>query len=301
MVRVLVPASTANLGPGFDCVSLSLALHNEVTLEAGGEGLEIIVRGAGVASIPRDERNLVYRAVHLVLTHLGFSADGLTINVSCGIPPARGLGSSAAAIIGGMLAADQLCGQKLTRRQLLELAVQIEPHPDNLAPALLGGFTVAVRTSAGVECIRLEPPLDLRVAAAVPRYELRTDDARAVLPVTVTHADAVYNVGRAALLVAGMAAGDSSLLKTAMKDRLHHPYRAQLVPGLMDVFQAATNAGALGVSLSGAGPTIVALCRGSADTVAESMCRAFERNSIDADPLVLEVDRSGAILLEETG
>ncbi len=300
-VRVQVPATTANLGPGFDCLSLALGLYNEVTIESVEGGLEVVVEGTGSPSIPKDERNMVYRAARLVMARLGVSVDGFKIRVLCRIPPARGLGSSATAIVGGMLAANVLYGQELTRHEILELAGQLEPHPDNLAPALFGGFTVAVRTGDSVDCVCLKPPPGLRVAAAVPRYELSTDDARAVLPATVSHADAVFNVGRTALLVAGMAADKDKLFKAAMKDRLHHPYRAVLVPGLEEVLDAATEAGALGACLSGAGPTVVALCRENEQTIAEAMCRAFRENRIEADPLVLDVDRSGATLVEETG
>ncbi len=300
MVRVRVPAGTANLGPGFDCLSLSLALYNEVVLERAGEGLEIVVTGAWSRGIPTDESNIVYRAAALVFQRLGVVVKGLRIRLVCRIPTARGLGSSAAAIVGGMLAANEMCGSLLSRREILELAGRMEGHPDNLAPALFGGFVVAVANDTAVECVRIDPPQGLQVAAAVPHFSLSTMRARAVLPDLVPRSDAVFNVGRTALLVAAVTSGRDDLLKAAMNDRLHQPYRARLVPGLTEVLQAAVGAGALGASLSGAGPTVIGLCRGNALQVARAMCEAFEKNGVKADPMELDVDRFGADIERET-
>lgn len=301
MVRVRVPAGTANLGPGFDCLSLSLALYNEVIMEWAQAGLEIIVTGPQASGIPSDESNIVYRAAEVIFKRLGVSVSGLKIRLICRIPAARGLGSSAAAIIGGMLAANALCGNPLRRPQILETAGQMETHPDNLAPALFGGFVVAVGSDAAVEYVRLEPPQDLRVAAAVPEFPLSTAQARTVLPAVVPRSEAVFNVGRAALMVAAVAAGRNDLFRTAMDDRLHQPYRAQLVPGLSAVLEAAVGAGALGACLSGAGPTVIGLCRGNAPQIAQAMCAVFEKHGVKADPLVLDVDRFGADIEGETG
>lgn len=300
MVRVRVPAGTANLGPGFDCLSLSLALYNEVIMERAGDGLDIIVTGPRSSGIPTDESNIVYRAATLVFQRLGVVVKGLRIRLVCRIPTARGLGSSAAAIVGGMLAANAMCGNLLSRRDILESAGRIEAHPDNLAPALFGGFMVAVANDAVVEYVRIEPPEGLQVAAAVPDFPLSTTRARAVLPEVVPRSQAVFNVGRAALLVAAVASGRDDLLKTAMNDRLHQPYRARLVPGLPEVLQAAVDAGALGACLSGAGPTVIGLCRGNTLQVAGAMCAAFEKNGVKAEPLVLDVDRFGAGIEKET-
>lgn len=255
-VRVRVPASSANIGPGFDTlgIALDLPLWLDVTVASQ---TRIVVHGEVLQGLPTDESNLLYRAMEKVYAYVGEPMPSLHIEVYSAIPLARGLGSSAAAIVAAIVAADQLLAQPLSLHQQLMLAAQMEGHPDNVAAALYGGVVIASPTDSGFQCVRLSPPPALSTLVAVPAYVLSTQDARAVLPQSVSFADAVHNVSHTALLVAALATGDLSLLADAMRDRLHEPYRAKLVPGLAKALAGAVAHGALGCALSGAGPTVL--------------------------------------------
>jgi homoserine kinase len=224
------------------------------------------------------------------------------------IPVARGMGSSAAAIVGGLVAANALVEQMthrpgLSREQLLEMAVAIEGHPDNVTPAMVGGFTVSCMDEQHRPLhVRFDPPRGLQAVIVMPEVPIsgkKTERSRGVLPTEVTLKDAVYNLNRTALLVAALAQGRTDLLRVATQDRLHQPYRASLVPGLRGVFQAALEAGAKGVALSGAGPSVIAFVEGNAEPVARAMEGAFQWAGSDARSLVAELSRTGAQLLPD--
>lgn len=293
-----VPATTANLGPGFDALGLALTLENTVemaVLGADDSRLTITVQGEGENDLARDESNLVYRAAAAVFERAKLPVPSLCIHLVNRISLAAGLGSSAAAIVGGLCAANEVAGSPLSQDDLLHLATAIEGHPDNVAPALFGGFMVATMDRDGrITYCRLEPPRDLKCVVAIPRYKLATSEARRVLPQVVSHRDAVYNVGRAALLVSALSQGKLSLLDTAMDDRLHQPYRSSLVPGMDAVFKAAKEAGALGVALSGAGPTLIAFCAGGEESVARAMAQALSWSGVESRVMVLKPSLSGA-------
>ena len=293
-----VPATTANLGPGFDALGLALSLDNTVEMAvAEGGGITITIQGEGEADLSRDGANLVYRAATQVFEQAGLPVPPLRIHLVNRIPLAAGLGSSAAAIVGGLCAANEIAGSPLSTDALLHLATAIEGHPDNVAPALIGGFVVATvdRNSRITHC-RLEPPRDLKCVVAVPQYKLATSESRRVLPQVVSHRDAVYNVGRAALLVSALSQGKLSLLGAAMDDRLHQPYRSSLVPGMDAVFKAAKEAGAMGVALSGAGPTLIAFCAGGEDNVAQAMSQAMSWSGLESRVMILNPSLGGARL-----
>ncbi len=254
-VRVRVPATAANLGPGFDCLGMALAMWNEVLAEPAPEW-EVMVRGEGEDLLPRDAANLVARAARLALTEAGEVGLALRLTLANGIPLARGLGSSAAAAVGGLLAADALLGGPLGRERLLALAVELEGHGDNAAPALWGGLTVFSPRDGGGAVVRLDPPDSLRLGVVIPEVSVSTAAARAALPAAVAREDAVHNLQRACLLVAALAAGRLDLLGEALSDRLHQPYRAALVPGLAGAL-AVRVPGLAGVCLSGSGPTLL--------------------------------------------
>ncbi len=299
-VTVRVPASSANLGPGFDCLSLALGLYNQVEMEILPEGWEIRVAGEGGPDIPTDESNLVLQAARQVFSRIRVHPTGLRLSLSNKIPPARGLGSSAAAVVGGLVAANALSGSRLSTGELLKLAAKMEGHPDNVAPALLGGLTIAVQEGPEVIALKLEPPAGLIVLAAVPAFPLATRRARQVLPTRVTREDAVFSLGRAALLVGAMTTGRLDLLRTAMADRLHQPFREQLVPGLRDVIAAALDAGALGVALSGSGPSVIALSDRSdkVGVIAGQMRQAFRKHHLEVKIFTLAPDKHGASLID---
>lgn len=297
MVRVQVPATSANLGPGFDVLGIALDLYNYIYIEETS-GLNISVSGEGEKDIPCGEHNMVYKAAQTVYSCVGLKPSGFRIVLENNIPVARGLGSSAAAIAGGLVGANALLGNPLNRGELIPMAVALEGHPDNVVPTLLGGFTAALRCEERVFYQRLEPPKSLCFQVAVPDFTLQTKVARNVLPSTVPLEDAVFNLGKTALLVAAIASGDLETAGKAMDDKLHQPYRMDLVPGMTEVFAAAREAGALGVALSGSGPTVIALCCQSSPRIGWAMKSAFERGGIGCKVMELRPCQMGAVELE---
>lgn len=264
-VTVRVPATSANLGPGFDSLGLALDLWDDVVVTAGGEGVEVTVTGEGAGAVPADARHLVVRAVHRALDALGEPHPGLRLSCTNRIPHGRGLGSSAAAVVAGLLAGRALVAdgrQRLPDDQLLALASEMEGHPDNAAACLLGGLTLAWSDGTGVHAVRLEPRPDLRATVLVPGTQLATETARGLLPVSVPHADAAHAAGRAALLVAALTgAADGALLLPATEDRLHQDYRAAAMPATAELVRTLRAAG-LPAVVSGAGPTVLVLDTG---------------------------------------
>jgi len=295
-VTVRVPGTTANCGPGFDTVGIACTIYNDLTLTlTDKEGFSLAVTGEGAGSIPANERNIAYQAVRAVLKKVGRHSPGIAIRMHNNIPLARGLGSSAAAIVGALVAANAATGGKLDREELLAMATVMEGHPDNVAPAIYGGITISMLSGGVPRTLRFDPPGELRMVVAVPAYGLSTKAARQVLPKTVPFADAVFNVSRAALLVGALCQGRLACLRYALEDRLHQPYRQKLIPGMADVLAAAAARGALGAALSGAGPCLIAFAAGG-DTAAigGAMVEAFARNGVKASYLDLSIDGSGA-------
>jgi len=257
-VIVKVPASTANLGPGFDSLGMALSLFAWIEMSVA-EQTEIILYGEGMDGIPTDKTNLVYKVAQQVFDEAGVSIPELKIAMYSEIPLTRGLGSSASAIVGALAAANRLAGNALSRERLFEIATRLEGHPDNVGASLYGGIVVAAWDGERADAVRLKPHPELEVLVAIPEFHLSTDKARHALPAQYSKADAVYNVGRSSLLVAALASGQLEMIRHAMQDRLHQPYRAALIPGMERILAEATEHGALGAALSGAGPTMLAL------------------------------------------
>ena len=293
-----MPATSANLGPGFDCLGLALDLFLNVTCRLEeATGVSIAVAGSESGGISTGADNPILTALELVYQQAGAQPPrGLALSIDNGIPLSRGLGSSAAAAAAGLMAGNGLLGEPFTRTELLDLGWRLEGHPDNLAPALLGGITASAIVRDRVVCIPIASPLELSVALFIPDFAMPTSQARAVLPNQVARADAVFNVGRASLLVAALAAGDAAALRWAMEDRLHQPYRAQLFPQLQPLSEAALAAGAAGVALSGAGSTVIALCLGNATGVAQAMATAAAALALPGRPLCGQVNHQGALV-----
>jgi homoserine kinase len=294
-VQVRVPATSANFGPGFDTLGVALELYNEFELtEADAVGVQI--EGEGAGRLPRDGRSLVVRGARLVYEAAGRPFRGLHVRQQNRIPPSRGLGSSATAWLGGILGGNALLGGPLEPEALMELAVGQEGHPDNLAAAVHGGLTVACWDPEVRAVVRLPTPPGLRFALLVPDREASTAEARAALPASYPRADAVFNVGRTALLLAALARERWDLLGAAMADRLHQPYRERaLFPWLGPVFRAARGAGAHGVALSGAGPAVLAVVtEPAAPAVARAMVEALRAEGLEGRTLVLAADDGGA-------
>lgn len=275
-VTVRVPATAANLGPGFDCLGLALELHNTVSL-APARRTTISVDGAGAESLPQSRDNLVFRAVAAVYDRVGKPVPPLRLHCQNNIPLGRGLGSSAAAAVGGLAAANHLLGQPISPEELLALAAQLEGHPDNAAPALLGGCQVVVKDGEAFRTVSVPLPAKLKAILFIPDFEMPTAQARGLLPSQVSRGDAVYNIGRAALLAAALATGKLELLRTATQDRLHQEARQALFPAMPVLFRAALEAGALGACLSGAGPTVLALSTQKGQAIARALAGAAQR------------------------
>lgn len=298
-VRVRVPASTANLGPGFDALGMALGLYNEIEVEITGTGFALEVEGEGAEKLQSlGERNLVARSVTETLERLGGRAEGLRVRMLNRIPLSRGLGSSSAAAMGGVAAAVALAGVTLGPEEMLDLALPFEGHPDNITPALLGGLTVSTVVEGKVKCVKLPVPEGLKAIAVIPEFHLSTAKARKALPPTVPRADAVFNVGRVALFLAAMQSGRLDLLREAAQDRLHQPYRAPLVPGMEEVLAEGERAGALGCFLSGAGPTLLALTTRDGGEIGARMVTCWKaRANVAARAQVLAIDREGLRLI----
>ena len=256
MLKITVPASSANLGAGFDALGLALTLYNRVWMEEA-DGCHIAATDG--AAIPTDETNMIYATARRLYERCGHPFRGLRILQESNIPMTRGLGSSSACLVAGLLGANTLMGSPVSPADLCDLAAELEGHPDNIAPAMLGGFVTSVYDEGQVYSVKKNIDEQLAFAAFVPDFRLLTSKARAALPDMVSHKDAVYNLSRAALATAAFCDGDYSLLGVATKDSLHQKYRLPLIDGGDEMFELAQDLGALAVYISGAGPTIMAV------------------------------------------
>ena len=295
-VRVVAPATTANLGPGFDCLGLTLDLWNVATFRLAGEGVAVRVAGEGSAVLPHGADNLVVRAFRRLMDETGAPMPaGLRIDCEVAVPLSSGLGSSASAIVSGLLGANELLGRPVSAAGILALAVEVEGHPDNVAAALDGGLVVVVNGEEGLLTERIEVR-PVEVALAVSQIEYSTSAARAELPTYVALADAVYNMGRAALVVEALRRGDLELLGKAMDDRLHQAQRLEHMPGGMDAMAAARAAGAAAVAVSGSGPSLIAFPAPGAAVgdVAAAMVEALARVGVRSRPFTLATTDRGA-------
>ena len=303
-VVVRVPGTSANCGPGFDCLGLAATIYNDLDLTLlEDETLTIEANGDGAETIPTDDKNIVWRAARMVIERSGNGEKfkGGVLRMENRIPMSRGLGSSAAAIVAGLFAANEVLGRPFTRSDILKFATEIEGHPDNVAPAIFGGFTVSTVDYRGqVQTFAFLPKIKLKLIVAVPDFPLSTRIARQVLPKSVPLKDAVFNVGRASMLIAALINGKEKFLAGAFDDALHQPYRTKLVPGMQEVFSAGKKAGALGVCLSGAGPCVIAFSAADKhleNNIAVEMVQAFKRNEVQAGALILDLDTRGAAVI----
>ncbi len=295
-VDVVVPATTANIGPGFDCLGAALTLYNRFSFQRGSTDLSIRYRGMDHVSQNKD--NLVYRAFCRAFEVAGVRIPALDLEIELNVPLSRGLGSSATAIVAGLLGANALGELGLEFGTLLQLAIAMEGHPDNVVPAMKGGCQLSVSGSPWTFC---EVPWhdSVGILAVVPDFKVATETARQVLPQTVSLSDAVFTAAHLGLLIRGLAEGQGDWLKAALHDRLHQPARLDLIPGFRAVHLAATQAGAYGVVISGAGPTLLALGpQSSREDIGEVMVRAWAQMDIRATAYPLELDWQGARVTE---
>jgi homoserine kinase len=289
---IKVPATTANMGPGLDCLGMALDIWNTISVKIGESGMEI--RGEGKDTLQNSKSNLVlggFKAAHesmgVPLTPVEFICENF-------IPISRGLGSSAAAIVSGLVAGNHVLGDKLNTRQILKLATDIEGHPDNVAPAILGGCQIVVANEEDILTSNIPTHPTMRVVMFIPNSSVSTKDGRSVLGGAVARVDAIHNLSRVALLVNTLQSGDLSNLYVATKDRLHQPARQRVFPAMRPIMNAATQAGALGVFLSGSGPTILALCAGREVTVGYEMTEAASKSGVDGSIRISVPSKLGA-------
>jgi homoserine kinase len=301
VVTVRVPATTANLGPGFDCLGLALDIHNTVALSLA-EAISVEVTGFGAEGLTRGADHLVVSSAARVAQVAGILVPGWRLRQHNEIPLARGMGSSSAAIVGGLVAANELLQAGLDDKALLDLAVAIEGHPDNVAPALLGGLTVCCTDEEGLGVARFDPPGGLCVVLAIPDYEVSTEAARKVMPREIPHGDGVFNTCHSTAVLAAFLSGDMDLLGQAMKDRLHEPYRTPLVRGMGRCVAAAREAGAVASALSGSGPTIIAFAEDNCEAVAvgvqAAMLAALAAEGVTAQGRIARPSATGAEVVD---
>ena len=308
-VSVKVPASSANLGPGFDCLGLALPIYNTITIEETvlpGTGIEINMISEEESiddmvfdSIPKDENNIVYKAVEMLYNSIGQEPSELKINIQAQIPIARGLGSSSSIVVGGLLAANKLLGNPADEKALLAIATEVEGHPDNVAPTILGGVVLATQEEDGmVSYSKLKWPEEWDITVCIPDFELSTEIARSVLPKEVPMQDAIFNAKHLAMLIQALNTKDENLMKVALKDRLHQQYREKLVPGMVDIIDAFKHEdGVLGAVLSGAGPSMLVISyKYDVDKIRSIVKDIWEKQNIKVDVRTMKVEEQGAIV-----
>ena len=308
-VSVKVPASSDNIGPGFDCLGLALPIYNTITIEETvlpGTGIEINMMSEEETidemvfdSIPRDENNIVYKAVEMLYNSIGQEPSELRINIQAQIPITRGLGSSSSIVVGGLLAANKLLGSPADETALLAIATEVEGHPDNVAPAILGGFVLAAQEDDGtITYCKLKWPEEWDLTVCIPDFELSTEIARSVLPKEVPMSDAIFNAKRLAMLIEAVNTKDAKLMKAALKDRLHQPYIEKLVPGMKEIMEAFKHEdGVLGCVLSGAGPSLLVIShKYDVDKIKSVVKDIWEKQNIKVDVRTLKVEEQGAVV-----
>lgn len=295
MIKVRVPASSANMGAGFDTLGVALSLYNRITIEEIPAGLEIYSSKNG-GFIPKGENNLIYRAMKVVFEYVGYKPKGIRISQNSDIPMTRGLGSSSACIVGGMLAANVISGRRLTYDKIIHLAAQAEGHPDNVGPALYGGFCVSVMTGEKtiINSKKLNP--GIKFAVMIPDYFVATRKSRGTLPEEVPLSDAAHNISRALLFRDALVCGDMELLREGVDDRLHQQYRKAYVDGMDKIFERTYELGSHATYLSGSGPTILSVIDSNHAQFAENMRKFFAENEHEWKCMILDVDNVGAVV-----
>lgn len=297
-LHVVVPATTANIGSGFDVLGLALSLYNEASYwpdeHTAFSEVTLTAEGEGVQEMPYDRRNVVLKAMEETARFLGKALPGGTIHLVNRIPFARGLGSSSAAIVCGVGLANLYFGKPLGKTDMLSLAAQIEGHPDNVAPAVLGGFVISMMDEHDVRGEKVAVAADWQAVVAIPDFELLTEKARAVLPQAYSRAYAVHNVSAVSFLLAAFFQKNPAYLRLGLEDRIHVPYRLALIPGADEVMARAEAAGAFGATISGSGPTMVAfVSREKAREVGRAMQGGFSSAGIQSRIEILDFDDQG--------
>lgn len=303
LITFKIPATSANIGSGFDSVGLALNLYNEIYIyeNYNSKKIEFEIFGEGENEISKKD-NMIYSAMKLVFKKLKSKPNkGYIIKCINRIPLSRGLGSSSAAIIGGLLCANFILGNKLKiEKDILNMAVQIEGHPDNVAPAILGGIiSGVVKKEEDFKYIKIKPPKNLKAIVSIPDFYLSTEIARNILPKEITRKDAIFNISRAALLTSALFSNRLDLLEIATEDKIHQDYRAKFIPNLNQLFKETKKAGAYSVTISGAGSSILALAKDDKniiEKVSKAMHSSFKKKNINSIIKVLNIPTKGIII-----
>ncbi|MDY6084331.1 MAG: homoserine kinase [Dialister sp.] len=298
MLHIRVPATTANIGSGFDTLGLALSLYNDVYFDPDtskkGKGITVTAEGEGAETVPLDDTNMLLQAMAYVADKNKKTLPAGKLHLINRIPLARGLGSSSATQAAGVLLASLLLELNLAEAEMIDLTSQLEGHPDNAVPAIRGGFCIASMQQGSVISEKIDVSDSWRAVVAIPEFELKTEDARAALPDAYSRKDAVHNVGAVSFLLAAFIYNKPSYLACGLDDRIHVPYRLRLIPGGKEVMLAAKAAGAYGATISGAGPTMIAFCPDErADAVGQAMVEGFHAKGILSRFMVLSIDTNG--------
>jgi len=295
MIKVRVPATSANMGPGFDSLGIALNLYNDFEFRELENGLKF----KGMPEEFCNERNIIYVAMKHCFDKAGYKIKGLEISeIKQDVPVSRGLGSSSTCIVGGLVGANEILGKKFSENELLEMAVEIEGHPDNVAPALLGGMVVAIVDENKTFYDKVDVKNGIKFVSIIPNFRLSTKKARSVIPQEISLKNGVYNVSRAALMVACFSSGKYELIKYACKDAFHQNYRSKLIPGFEEVYNKSYELGALGCYLSGAGPTIMAIINEEDERFSNELRDFLRIKGLEWDILELSIDDAGATIIE---
>ena len=296
MITVRVPATSANMGPGFDSLGIALKLYNDFGFrELEEDGLKF----KGMPEEFCNENNIIYQAMKHCFDKAGYKIKGLEISeLTQDVPVSRGLGSSSTCIVGGLVGANEILGKKFSNEELLEMAVEIEGHPDNVAPALLGGMVVAIIDENKTFYDKVNVKKGIKFVSIIPNFRLSTKKARSVIPQQISLKDGVYNVSRAALMVSCFSSGKYDLIKYACKDAFHQNYRAKLIPGFEEVYNKSYELGAWGCYLSGAGPTIMAIINEDDERFSNKLREFLKIKGLEWDILELSIDDAGATIIE---
>lgn len=310
-VSVKVPATSANLGPGFDCIGFALPIYNVITIEETilpGTGIEINVMASdgsidksAIEQIPTDENNIVYKAVEMLYNMIGQTPSELKITIESQIPIAKGLGSSSSVIVGGLLAANELLGKPADQAALLSIAAEVETHPDNIAPAILGGLVLSsLEDDGSVVYRKLDWPNDWQITVCIPNFELETDISRSVLPTEIPLKDAAFNTKRFGMFIDAIHRQDVELMKFALQDRIHQPYRAKLVPGLSEIVaQLKHEENVIGCVLSGAGPSLIVISqKNNLDKIKGIIKDTWSQLNVNVDIRTLKLEPEGAHIID---
>lgn len=305
-IKVKVPATTANLGPGFDVLGASLSLYNEleVSFVNDTKKAKFIVEGEGKKILPRNERNILWKAMDAVFGLLDvrekYNLKNFNIKLTNNIPLSSGLGSSSAARAAGIIAANKICGNKLTKGEMAQLGVKLEGHPDNIIPAFYGGVCLSINKGNDmIDVIKLPIP-KIQAVVCTPGFELLTERSRNILPAKYERKDVVFNLARIALLTKAFCNNDFKLLQEAMQDKLHQPYRAKLIPVMQEIITSALENGAYGACLSGSGPSMVAFCnKNKTQDVSKCMAKIWKKETVPTKIFILDFDKNGAVKTED--